>query len=386
MAQEAKVRGVRDISSARTLGRRLKAKNLAGLASAQRLPTVSVVIPCYNYARYLGDAVGSVTAQTDVGLEVIVVDDASTDGSQAVAELIAERDERVRLIARSANRGHIFTYNEGLASARGKYVVLLSADDMIAPGSLRRAVDLMESQPSIGFVYGRVRRFADASEVVPATAPARFKMWPGAQWLARRCRRLTNCVISPEVVMRRDIYERIGPYRPDLPHTGDLAMWLLGAAVANVGYVDGPAAGYYRAHESNMHATTFQSGYVDGMLIDLEQRRLAFQVAFEKEGMALRNGQALLDLAMRRLAAEALAAAGRAYTWGLTDEWPVDRFVAYASETWPDYEALPQWQALRRRQRVGVRLAKKNPCFVATEWGLRARATWIKREEARTGA
>lgn len=374
------------VSVSTRVGRRLTATELVRVSSGARMPTVSVVVPCYNYAHLLADAVCSVTAQSGVHVQVIIVDDASTDESRRVAETMAATDDRVSVISHTSNQGHIATYNEGLAEAQGDYVVLLSADDMLAPSSLRRAVDLMESHPSVGFVYGRVCTFSHSRDAVQRDVSPSFKVWSGRDWLARRCRRVTNCVMSPEVVMRRNVYERIGPYQPDLPHTGDLAMWMLGAAVADVGYIDGPFAAFYRQHAGNMHVTYFHSGYVEGMLLDLEQRRRAFQVVFEKEGHDLPGAPALCGLAMQQLAAESLAAAARAYTWGLTDEWPVEDFVAFARETWPRCESLPQWRALKRRKRIGVRGSRKNPCFVFTEWRLRAEAARTRRVQEQTGA
>lgn len=386
MAAMAAIRNVTNGPGYGRLGRRLSPARVTHVANSNGSPIVSVVVPCYNYAHYLTEAVKSVTSQDGVELEVIVVDDASADESVEVAQSIAEDDRRVRVIGHSQNRGHIATYNEGLAQARGKYLVLLSADDMLAPGSLSRAVALLESEPAVGFVYGRVPWFTESPPPVDTTRPPRFKFWSGSEWLARRCRRVTNCVMSPEVVIRRDLYERIGPYRPDLPHTGDMAMWLLASAVADVGYVEGPWAAYYRRHAVNMHAASFRSGTVEGMLIDLEQRRRTFEVVFEKQGAALPNGVSLHNLAKRSLAAEALAAAARAYTWGLTGEWDVEGLQAFARETWAEWESLPQWRALRRRRRLGLRLSKKNPCFVATEWRFRTEATLIKRVQERTGA
>ncbi len=116
------------------------------LAPARRAvtrPTVSVVIPCYNYGRYLPECVASVTAQPGVELEIIIVDDASTDGSQDVARALAAADPRIRLLLHAENARHIITYNDGLALATGDYVVLLSADDLLAPGSLARSTSLM---------------------------------------------------------------------------------------------------------------------------------------------------------------------------------------------------------------------------------------------------
>src|SRR5215218_5230435 len=78
-------------------------------------PRVSVVIPCYNYARYLVACVDSVAGQHGVEVEIVIVDDASTDDSAAVARRISDLDPRVRMIEHRENRGHIATYNDGLA-------------------------------------------------------------------------------------------------------------------------------------------------------------------------------------------------------------------------------------------------------------------------------
>ncbi|MGZ4476136.1 MAG: glycosyltransferase family 2 protein, partial [Nocardioides sp.] len=117
-------------------------------------PRVSVVVPCYNYGRYLPDAVGSALDQSGLDVDVLIVDDCSTDDSAAVALRLADADPRVRLLRHETNRGHIQTYNDGLAAVTGDYVVLLSADDLLTPDSLTRAVALMEAHPRVGLVYG----------------------------------------------------------------------------------------------------------------------------------------------------------------------------------------------------------------------------------------
>jgi glycosyltransferase involved in cell wall biosynthesis len=86
---------------------RMRAKPLQGR------PLVSVVIPCYNYGHFLPEAVASVLEQPDVDVEVIIVDDASTDHSAEVAESLTS-DPRVGLVRHKVNQGHIATYNDGL--------------------------------------------------------------------------------------------------------------------------------------------------------------------------------------------------------------------------------------------------------------------------------
>src|SRR6476469_4372162 len=130
-------------------------------------PTVSVVIPCYNYGRYLADAVASALDQRRLDVEVIIVDDASTDGSAAVARAIAAVDPRVEVLVHEQNAGHIRTYNDGLARATGDYLVLLSADDRLPRDAVTRAVALMERHPRVGLVYGHPDTFQH--EPVPSS-------------------------------------------------------------------------------------------------------------------------------------------------------------------------------------------------------------------------
>ena len=197
-----------------------------------RRETVTVVIPCYNYGRYLPDAVSSVLRQDLVDVEVIIVDDASTDDSVAVARELSDADPRVRLMEHPENRGHIATYNEGLSEVSGDYVVLMSADDQLAPGSLAPALAVFQDMPEVGLVYGSVELFSQ-SEAAHALwaeaieeAPWDWIAWKGDEWAREVCRFGRNVIRSPEVVLRRHVYEATGGYDANLPHVADLAMWL----------------------------------------------------------------------------------------------------------------------------------------------------------------
>src|SRR4051812_11331027 len=116
--------------------------------SATRRPTVSVVVPCYNYGRFLDVCVGNILDQEGVDVRVLIIDDASPDGSGEVARRLAAEHDRVEARVHEVNKSHIATYNEGLLEwADGDYSVLISADDLLAPGALKRATDVMEANP-----------------------------------------------------------------------------------------------------------------------------------------------------------------------------------------------------------------------------------------------
>lgn len=119
-------------------------------------PLVTVVIPCYNHARYVGEAVESALAQAHAPVEVVVVDDGSTDGSADVAARYAERDGRVRVV-RQANAGLSAARNAGLAASRGTYVAFLDADDRLLPGAVAAGLACFASHPESAFVAGAFR-------------------------------------------------------------------------------------------------------------------------------------------------------------------------------------------------------------------------------------
>jgi glycosyltransferase involved in cell wall biosynthesis len=316
--------------------------------------SVGVVIPCYRYGHLLHDSVGSALAQQGVDVRVLIIDDASGDGSADVARDIAATDSRVEVIEHKVNAGHIATYNEGLLDwCDADYASLLSADDVLTPGALRRAAELLDQYPSTGFAYGRSLRFTDSASLPHARTESKgWRIYDGQEWLAKRFRDGNGCVTSPEVVVRTSLQKEIGGYRADLPHTGDIEMWMRFAAHADVGYLRGVDQAYYRIHGGNMSHDVYT---VDAGLGDLEQRRAAYEVLLEE----CRNriaGSGELELKLRRkLAREALYRAARAYDKSTTAIVPVEKLVAFAEETYPRSHDLLAYHTLELRRRVGER-------------------------------
>lgn len=338
------------------------------------LPRVSVVVPCYNYGHYLAECVDSVLGQTGVTADVLIVDDASPDGSGEVAEEIAAASGgRVRAMRHERNRGHIETYNDGLAEVEGEYVTLLSADDLLPPGALGRATALLEEHPSVGFAYGRAVSFSSAPPVA-RTEPSGWTIWAGEDWLGERYRRGRNPICSPEVVLRTSVQREIGGYRPQLPHSGDLEMWIRAAAIADVGYVGGADQAWYRVHDANMHHTAFRSGKRDGMVVDMGERLRAFESAAAEISGRVAGTDRLLTSARRAVAVEALTLALRAFYWGIAETWPVDDLVEFALEVYPGARRLPQWRALVVQRRLGAGWGRRNPVSLGHEAALRAKS------------
>jgi glycosyltransferase involved in cell wall biosynthesis len=321
--------------------------------SLSRTPTVSVVVPCYNYGRFLRQCVQSVISdQPGVDVEVIIIDDKSTDNSLEIAQELRHRDGRIRVIAHKENRGHIETYNDGLAVVTGEYVLLLSADDLITAGALGRAAELLEAEPSVGLVYGNVVHFCDN---LPAagTRGSTWIVWSGSDWLRHRCNSGYNVVNTPTAVMRTSVLKKIGGYRSDLPHAGDFEMWMRTSAVADIGYLVDVDQAYYRHHDRNMNRAMFGSGSAKGQLIDLRQRWKSFESVFAGAGRSLAEATELREIARATITRHALEHAHYAYARGFRD-FPVAEFEAFANEVNPMVGGTRMGWGLAMRKRMGM--------------------------------
>jgi hypothetical protein len=335
-----------------------------------RVPArVSVVIPCYRYGHFLPDCVRSVLDQEGVDVDVTIVDDASSDDSVAVARRLAERDPRVRVVAHEANMGHIATYNEGLAAVDGEYVVLLSADDLLVPGSLARAAALLAAFDEVGLVYGFSRTFVDRPP--PArTAVRSWSVWPGAEWFDLVCRRGSNPISTPEVMMRTKTMHDLVGYDARVPHAADFLLWLRTATRAAIGRVNGADQAYYRVHGQNMHVEQYP-----GALRDLGERHRAFEIAFDEDAHAMAGAIRLRAAARRAVAREALFLARQAYRRGPV---PAERaevladLVAFAERICPSSRAS---RLRRSHDRLAARArAGRWPLVPPAVTGLRDRA------------
>ncbi|MGK4579968.1 glycosyltransferase family 2 protein [Kitasatospora sp. HPMI-4] len=317
------------------------------------MSTVSVVIPCYRYGHYLADCVSSaLDGQPGVDVRVLIIDDASPDDSAEVARKLAAADPRIEVRVHETNKGHIATYNEGLLEwADGDYTVLLSADDRLTPGALTRAAALLDANPQVGFVYGHPIHFQHGSPLPPARTRLRgTTVFPGGWWLERRFKEAHGCITSPEVMVRTALQREVGGYDPELPHAGDVEMWMRLASRADVGYVRGVDQAYYRRHGENMSATEF-----GGQMDDLRQNKAAYDSVLAKCGDRIPEARRLADTVNRKLARLALRRAVRAYDRGRTAVVPEAELVAFAAECWPAYRSLPEYQGLRLRRRIGAR-------------------------------
>ncbi len=341
-------------------------------------PAVDVAVPCYKYGAMLPVAVRSILAQEGVDVRVLVIDDASGDGSADVAHRLAAEDDRVTVRVHEQNRGHIATFTEGAVEwPEAEYGLLISADDALSPGALARAAALMEAHPSVGLVYGGIRNFHD-DEPLPPFVPAapNWAVHDGHTWLRRRLVHADNVVATPTAVFRTAMQREVGGYNPDTYHTSDFEMWLRFALVSDIGFVGGVDQGYLRIHGANMSAPFERE---DAGVRALPQRLAALLSVLERAGDRLPDAADLERRMRRTLAKEALVLAGRSYDKGRVDERINAQLVAFATETVEDVTTLTEWRSLRVRQAVGPRLAPALSPLIVTAAGRRVRQIWRDR-------
>jgi SAM-dependent methyltransferase len=204
-------------------------------------PLVSVVIPCYNHAHFLADAVESVLVQTHPHVEIVVVDDGSADETPDVARRYAEiRYER------QDHRGLAAARNTGLGVSRGKYLVFLDADDRLLPDALEAGLECFRRHPESGFVSGSYRWIDGRGALLGAAEQVSLGPDPYSALL-----RGNVIAMHAAVMFRRDALQSIGGYNPDFLACEDYDVYLRITRLLPVHQHAGVVA-EYRLHAGNM--------------------------------------------------------------------------------------------------------------------------------------
>ena len=190
-----------------------------------RHPLISIIVPAYNSARYLAEALDSALAQNYEPKELIVVDDGSTDET---SQIIARYGNRLEAL-RQPNQGSAVARNAGIAASRGEYIAFLDADDLWLPDKLCVQARYLDRHPEVGMVYSRWD-VQEESALTPARADYRHQAENGIDpersgWLYNQL--LFDCIVhTTTVVLRRSIAERVGPFDARYRRGQDYDYWL----------------------------------------------------------------------------------------------------------------------------------------------------------------
>jgi GT2 family glycosyltransferase len=327
-----------------------------------RLGRIDVFIPCYNYGRFLYHCVNSVLGQVGVDVRVLVIDDASPDNTAEVAAALARKDPRVTVIRHSTNKGHIKTYNEGIEWASADYMLLLSADDYLLPGALSRAADLMDAHPEVGFTFGNVIELSGSGNETPiksiidVTNDSDRRILEGGEFI--ELSGADTLVATCSALVRTELQKQLGGYREELPHTGDMEMWLRFAAHASVGFISA-YQGVYRQHRANMSTAYYliSDGHLiytkNGRLADLQQRKSALDCFSEHFNDVLPGCEHVCRRLYRRLSESAVGHASAAFN---DDRMEESRQLSdFALAVCPEIKSSSAWVKLTCKRWMGAR-------------------------------
>lgn len=237
-----------------------------------RFPTVSIIIPTYNRAGILPRAIDSVINQTFEDFELIVVDDASTDGTAAVVD--EYDDERITYICHETNAGNGTARNTGISNSTGTYVAFLDDDDVWLPTKLERQVAVFEQSPqSVGLVYCWMNYY-HGDELIE-------RRHPTLQGDILREMLDKNAITSASTIMvRRTAIDTVGKFDTDIPRGVDTDFIRRIAKAYQVEYVPEVLVEYNTGHEYDRVSDFDESGLraaIEGSKAKFEKFPAAFE-------------------------------------------------------------------------------------------------------------
>jgi glycosyltransferase involved in cell wall biosynthesis len=200
-------------------------------------PFVSVIMPAYNSERYIAEAIRSLLSQTRVTVEVIVVSDGSTDGTERIVGAMAAEDSRIRLLV-GPHRGVAAARNVGLAAAQAEFIAFLDSDDLCVPGRLHRQMQFLLANESPQAVIGDMLWFDIAGSDGAPSPTARTLRTAGMQLGA--------------ILFRRDVFQKIGVCDETFSYAEDIDLLLRMWESRTDFHFDGEIAIYHRRHDTNM--------------------------------------------------------------------------------------------------------------------------------------
>jgi hypothetical protein len=215
----------------------------------EREPRVTVAVTLYNYEGFIAEALKSVALSALQEFEVVLVDDASTDDSLRKAQETVERFPWLAglIVARSANAGLPAARNLAIEHARGEYIFILDADNLVYPHCFGRLVDRLDQEPEAAFAYGILEKF-------DADGPYDLLSWPA--WDHRRLRH--GNLVDAMSMVRRSSFATVGGYTTD-PRLGgweDLALWCAFVQAGMHGTLVPEILARYRAGRRSMISLT----------------------------------------------------------------------------------------------------------------------------------
>jgi glycosyltransferase involved in cell wall biosynthesis len=279
-------------------------------AASARKPKISVIIPTYNRAALLLEALASVFAQTWRDYEVIVVDDGSTDDTLS---LLAPWLSHIRLFS-EPNRGVAAARNLGICEARGEFICFLDSDDLWTPSKLETQLSFAEQNTQYALIASEIEGFDSSGKVQARSKASMYRIRNG---FVLEDLLFANWIQTSTVMVRRETLLRVGGFDEDIGQFGeDWLLWMRIAAESPIYFLPAPLV-RYRVHSQNLTSHLPETQYVSLMQI---LDRLALLPQFQRRPelirraryrIALVRGQANLRASAFEMAANKFQSARR---------------------------------------------------------------------------
>ncbi len=195
-------------------------------ASVEIQPLVSVCIPSFNHAKYIGECIQSILDQTFSNFEIVITDDCSSDNSIEVIRSFS--DPRIRLFQLPRNQGPSVAANNNIRQARGQFLCLVASDDLFRPEKLERQLAFLSANPDIAAAFTYMRYVDESGKEIADHVGYKWievDNQPRETWL-RRFFTTGNCLSAPTVMIRKTVLDTIGSFDPRFLQTQDFDLWI----------------------------------------------------------------------------------------------------------------------------------------------------------------
>jgi len=235
-------------------------------------PLVSVLMPCYNVEAYVEESMESILNQTYKNIEVIAIDDCSTDSTKKILHRLSDKDNRIKVVENEKNLKLIDTLNKGIGLCRGEYIARMDADDIALPERIEKEVRFLEENKDHDIVSAQFSTFrTGSSKLYPHKNPVKFEELQ-AYMLFK------SGICHPASMFRKRIFTELGlSFEKEYLHVEDYALWSKALYKTKLANIEGTPLLLYRVHETQI-STLHEE-------LQLENKKKVFKIHCNKLGL-----------------------------------------------------------------------------------------------------
>lgn len=213
---------------------------------------VTIAIPTYNRSNFISESISSVISQTFKDLEILIIDNNSTDNTRMIIKSF--KDERIRCIKNRTNIGMMNNWNKCIKMARGKYVMILGDDDILLPNFIEESLKIFLKYRNIGFTFSHINKMDEKGKILSKWGYKFFKngLIRGENYIKTTINNLCCMTNSSSVLINKKVFEKVGYFEsPFARNTFDLNMWIKVANRFNVYFIEKTLSNY-RIHKNQI--------------------------------------------------------------------------------------------------------------------------------------